>query len=172
MKKQHMKTQLILFFCVALAPLLGFAQNNPVGKPAPGFTLEDQFDKKTEVKFPPKQPTFLLFSDRNQEGAKQADRWGQELVGEYGNDIKVIVVAVTGKGAKLVKNKVQSGFRNSDPILFDWDNEVSNQYGYTDKACMIVYVNKQGIVEGIEKGAYSEDKYNKFTEKLDEEVDN
>jgi peroxiredoxin len=148
-----------------------FAQSSLVGKPAPTFTLEDQFDKKVDVKFPGKQPTILLFSDRNQDGAKQADQWGQELVGEYGKDIRVIVVAVTGKGAKLVKNKVQNGFKASDPILFDWDGEVSNQYGYTDKSCMLVYVNKQGTVEAVEKGAYSDTKYNKFTEKLDEEVE-
>jgi peroxiredoxin len=159
---------MLLFSLVSFAT---YAQSSLVGKPAPSFTLEDQFDKKENVKFSGKQPTILLFSDRNEQGAKQAEQWGNELVSEYGKDIRVVVIAVPGQGAKLVKNKVQNGFKKSDPILFDWDNEVASQYGYTEKVCMVVYVNKQGIVEAIEKGAYSDTKYNKLTEKLDDEIE-
>ena len=159
-------------FASLLLHLGASAQSPLVGKPAPGFTLEDQFDKKTDVRFPNQRHTFLLFSDRNSQSAKQADQWGTELVSEYGQDIKVIVIAVTGAGAKLVKNKVQNGFKNSDPILFDWDDEVSAQYGYVDKACLVVYVNKEGKVEAVAQGPYSEAKYNQFTEKLDEAMDN
>jgi|GEM_PF-2668617 len=164
MKKHHLL--ILLSFLLSFS---SYAQSSLVGKPAPTFTLEDQFDKKQNVKFSGKQPTILLFSDRNEQGAKQADQWGSELVSEYGKDIRMIVIAVPGKGAKLVKNKVQNGFKKSDPILFDWDSEVASQYGYTEKSCMVVYVNKKGIVEAIEKGAYSDNKYTKFTEKLDEE---
>ena len=71
-----------------------------------------------------------------------------------------------------MKNKVQNGFKNSDPILFDWDDEVASQYGYVDKACLVVYVNKEGKVEAVAQGPYSEEKYNQFTEKLDEAMDN
>lgn len=164
MKKYHV---LILLF--SLASFSTYAQRSLIGKSAPTFTLEDQFDKKQQVKFSGKQPTILLFSDRNEQSARQAEQWGSELVTEYGKDIRLVIVAVPGKGAKLVKNKVKSGFKKSDPVLFDWDNEVASQYGYTDKACMVVYVNNKGIVEAIETGAYSDNKYTKFTEKFDEE---
>lgn len=147
------------------------AQSNLVGKPAPGFTLEDQFDKKTTVKFPEKSPVILVFSDRDKDAAKQADKWASELVSEYGKGIKVVAVAVTGKGAKMVKNKVKNGFQKSDPILFDWENEVAPKYNYDDKDCLIVYINKKGTVEAIASGPYSDTKYNTFTDKLDDEID-
>ncbi|MES2733341.1 MAG: hypothetical protein V4714_16460 [Bacteroidota bacterium] len=167
-----MKKYLVFLALVFVAHLSVQAQHGLVGKPASAFTLEDQFDKKITVKFPASLPTILLFSDRNTTSAKQADQWGSELVSEYGKDIRVVVIAVTGKGAKLVKNKVQNGFKNSDSILFDWDNEVSRQYGFVENACMVVYVNKAGTVEAVENGAYSDAKYNKLTEKLDEAEEN
>lgn len=139
---------LSLLLLLLTGPTYAFAQLK-IGSQVLNFTLSNQFNQSTTIRFPASKMTLLAFADRS--GNKLLKEWVIRLSPDQ--TLHVVTVACTGWVPFFMKDQVRKAFLAQKPILLDWNNAVANQFGFDKTGCLLVQIDQTGRVMAIGKGA-------------------
>jgi hypothetical protein len=147
-----------------------FTQTNLAEKAAISFTLKDQYNVETIMRFPTGYDMLLVFSGRG--NTKQVPEWIRQLKKDIPDSLTIMYIATTGWVPFFMKSAVKSSFFNRPSILIDWGNNVADQYGYSTERCLLVYVSKAGTIKSVAEGEFGNEKYQLFINVLRNQSNN
>ena len=128
------------------------------GDLAETFTLEDQFQHAHEVAFGGDRATaavVVVFADRA--CADDVEPWARALASGVG--ARVVGVAAVGVVPALFRGAVRGFLHGRPSVLLDWGNQVSDRFGYEGSECLVVVVDRGGVVRARVRGALSDARY-------------
>ena len=128
-----------------------------IGDPAPPFTLEDQFATPHEVAFHDGRATVIVFADRS--CTDDVEPWARHLSDGLGDHARVLGVASVGAVPALFHGVVRGFLHGRPPVLLDWNDRVSDGFGYAGGACLVVAVDGGGVVRARVLGPLSDGGY-------------
>lgn len=148
---------LFLLFAVSDAGIYKAAETSverPIFKrEAADFTLEDQFGRKTTVKFPASKAVILVFGDR--EGSSQVEGWVRPLYSRFGDRVFIFGIAelsaVPWVARPIVRGIIKNKSENS--IMLDWSGKIAKSYGCEKGKANVFLINRDGSIKAIKRGA-------------------
>ena len=152
-----------LLFCT---PSLG-AQSLETNKPAPHFSLTDQFGKiwnlddlKGEV---------LVVVATNRQSGRTIGPWVDNLKKDYGNRIRVLslvhIAGVPGFVRGIVRSKIRK--ETSDTVMIDFSGVTAKNYQVCNDYPVVVVIGRNSIVHNIQKTEYNTKAYKSVRESID-----
>lgn len=97
----------------------------------PGFTLEDQFERKWQHTDFATQPVVYVISDRD--GYAYSTNWTTPLIRDFGKRVKFVPIADVRGVPGFLKGYIRGRFRGEFkyPVLLDWDGTVTTGIQFT-----------------------------------------
>lgn len=149
-----------------LPAMLFFGGESASAQKATEFTLADQFNNQTSVKFPAGKPVVLIFGDR--EGSEQIEGWVRPLYGKFTDQIYIFGIAelsaVPRVARPVVRRLIKSKSKNS--VMLDWSGAVSEAYDYEKEKANVFVIDKNGNIVAEKNGAASESELNDLYSKI------
>ncbi len=162
MKKRKSITVLTLLLALAAAAALALQ----TGLRAPNFKLTDQFNKIWSLDAQKGVVTALIVADRD--SGRAMGSWVDNLKTKYGSKIQVLGLldlhSVPGIGRGIARSRIKS--ETKDPLMLDFDGNISKQYGVSSKNPAAVVIDKNGIVRAVET-SYSAATFGNATSAID-----
>lgn len=146
---------------IALAPS-SLAEKTEAPDTVPSFTLEDQFQKSHTFEFPRAKP--LVFSIADPGGAKDAPQWTKAVKEKYGKRIDFWSMANLTFIPSAAHGVARAGIRatSKDPVLCDWDGEVSAHLKSQKGKANIIVVSVTGEIQHRVSGKVEDEKLDKL----------
>lgn len=133
---------------------------------AESFSLKDQFGNLHRIKFPREKVLILAFADRD--GSGQLEGWIRSLYERY--KIDIYGVAELSSVPTIIRGVVRSFIRQrtKNPVMLDWEGDVSRLYGYEKGKANIYVISKEGLIVMRRNGAASQEALEEAFKKIDE----
>lgn len=147
-------THLLILWVALCWPITSVCAQSQFGRQAPGFTLIDQFGHQTILHFPQPTPIAILFSDRHSRSL--AGPWVEALTA-VSVPFRTITIACIGWIPTMLQPMLRKAFRQSKPVLLDWNDTTAKQYGYSG-GFLLVLITPAGRIVATETKAYSPDR--------------
>ncbi|MGH2349772.1 MAG: peroxiredoxin family protein [bacterium] len=138
-----------------------------VGAPAPAFDLKDQFDRAWRLADLKGKIVVLMVADQNSGQALRP--WGDNLSPAYGSKIQLLGLLDLHTYARFLRGIVASRIRNETdkPMLLDFDGTVGGAYEASSRSPVIVVIDRQGTVRGIQKTPFTREAFAAVREAID-----
>jgi hypothetical protein len=136
---------------LAIRPAFAAAQT-PVGSPAPGFELRDQYDSVFTLGSTHGRVVLLVVGDRH--GNQYMGVYTRAVRERFGRDQVVIVRIANLRGVPFfMKGSVRGRFRGANPdgtprspVLFDWGGTIARLYGFRSDLTNVYLIDAGGTL--------------------------
>ncbi|MEY4384876.1 MAG: hypothetical protein RLY20_159 [Verrucomicrobiota bacterium] len=134
------------------------------------FTLEDQFQKSHDFKFPRDKPTVLTVADRK--GADGIVNWAHPLAEKFGDKITIAGLADVSSVPGPLHGLVRSKFKKviTFPVMLDWDGDATKSFNYTKSQANVYLISTDGRVLHHFAGTVDEEQLKKLMTLIESEI--
>lgn len=140
-----------------------------VGKPAPSFTLNDQFGKTTRLSDLKGSVVVIVAATR-----KSGDfmgPWVDNLKSKYSgnNTFRVFALIDLHSISKLFRGIAVSRIRKEtkDPVLIDFDGKTAKAYEVSDNYPVVVVIDKDSVIKDVQKTKFDKKSFGAVTSAID-----
>jgi predicted transcriptional regulator len=154
---------LAITIALITAPAAGLS----VGSPAPAFDLKDQFDRTWRLADLNGKIVVLMVADQHSGQAMRP--WGDNLSPTYGSKIQLLGLLDLHTYSRFLRGIVAARIRNetNKPMLLDFDGMVGAAYEASSRYPVIVVIDRQGVVRGIQRSTFTREAFAAVREAID-----
>ena len=133
-------------------------------------TLNDQFLKSHELKFPREKPTVLTVADRK--GSEDIVGWAHPLAEKFGDKIIVDGLADVSSVPGPLRSMVQSKFKKAIqyPVMLDWEGDATRSFNYTKGKANVYLLSTDGRILHHLAGKADDEKLKTLEETIEREI--
>jgi hypothetical protein len=121
------------------------------------FSLRDQKNVSHKIEFPASQNRVIIVGDMD--SVEQARQWGDQLKKTLGKQVDYTAIAALGPIPDWQREFLRGMIKSDRPKLLDWENKVSQKWGYSPKQCLVLLVGKNGEILHRSEGEYTKEKF-------------
>jgi peroxiredoxin len=146
--------------------ITGAYAENAAGERAPGFTLQDQYEKTVSLRQYEGHIVVLIASDK--EGSSQNAAWTKAIREKYADHVVVQGIADVSSVPFFLKGKIRNDFKkDGDCILLDWKGQVFKAYDLKKGVSNVILIDKDGMIRHWSSGPASPEAVQELFKKID-----
>ncbi len=158
-----MLNALMISVLLVVVPAAGLT----VGSSAPPFELKDQFDHVWRLADLKGKVVVLMAAD--QHSGQMMRPWGDNLSPAYGSKIQLLGMLDLHTYSRFLRGIAAATIRSETdkPMMLDFDGTVGSAYEVSSHYPVIVVIDRQGIVRGIQRTAFTKEAFAAAREAID-----